>query len=83
MSRNKSSFSNLNSYAQSTLITLVDGSKSIILGKGTVELNDSCTFTSNFFVPNFSMSLLFVSQVTKYLNYKVTFSLHIVSSSIW
>ena len=68
----------LRNLVKKSFLTFVDGSKSHIVGEGSVSLNLNCIVSSTFYIPNFPMNLLFVSKCTKQLNCKVTFFYSIV-----
>jgi len=55
-------------------IVLADGFTYPVLGKCVIHLTQSMSFFELLYVPNFSFSLLFVSQLIKSLQSSVTFS---------
>ena len=73
MSNDKYLFRNLGKPIKKSFVTLVNESKSHIVGKGRVSLNPNCTVSPTFYIPEFPMNLLSVSQVIKQFNCKVTF----------
>jgi len=56
-------------------VKIVDGSHSLVLENGVVHATPSLIPTDVLFVPKFLVSLLSISQFTKYNNCKITFFL--------
>ncbi|KAL0360335.1 UNVERIFIED_CONTAM: hypothetical protein Sradi_3718000 [Sesamum radiatum] len=57
-------------------IHLPDGSKKAVLYTGNVQLNDTITLDHVLFIPDFSVNLLSVSQLSKSRPYQFLFSQH-------
>ena len=57
----------------SSLVTLADGSKSTVLGLGTVHPTPLLSLSSVLNLPNFSFNLVSVSKITRTLNCSVSF----------
>ena len=86
ISDDQSFFSSLEKPDTKSFVTLAYGYKSHIMGEGSVPLNPNCYVSSAFYIPEFPMHLLLVSQVVKQLNCKITFffiRLCILGSGIW
>lgn len=54
-------------------VHIVDGSFTPVLGDEVVQATPSLTLTNLLYVPEFPVSLLFISQFTKNNNCKITF----------
>jgi len=74
----KQKFVSLNLSNTFPQVNLADGTQSPLLGNEIVQTTPSLTLIDVIFVPKFPVSLLSISQFTKYNNCKITFFLLIV-----
>jgi len=73
MTGNKENFMSVNMSNTYSSVKIVDGSHSLVLENGVVHATLSLIPTGVLFVPKFLVSLLSISQFTKYNNCKITF----------
>ena len=73
MTGNPSLFSTFHSYTSPSNVTLADGSTTLVLGSGTVNLTPSLSLSSVLSLPQFSFNLMSVSKLTRDLNCCVFF----------
>ena len=69
----KKKFISVNLSNKFSSVNIVDGTQSHVLGNGVIQATPSLAFTDVLYVPKFSVSLLSISQFTKYNNCKITF----------
>ena len=46
-------------------VKIVDGSLSIVVGKGSIKISENITLTSVLYIPNISCNLMSISKLTK------------------
>lgn len=73
MTSNCGLFSTFQSYPSISIVTLADGSPSCVRGSGTISLTPILLLSSVLHLPNLSFNLIFVSQLTRNLNYCISF----------
>ena len=61
-------FTTFQSHPSISTVTLADGSRSCVLGSGTIHLTLQITLTSVLSLPQFSFNLIYVSKLTRTLN---------------
>ena len=69
---NSSLFTMFQSHPSTSIVTLVDRSRSCVIGLGTVHLTPLITLTSVMSLPQFSFSLIYVSKLTRTLNCNIS-----------
>ena len=67
MTGNSSLFSTFQSQPSPSIVTLANGSRSCVLGSGTIVPTPSIPLTSALSLPNFSFNLMSVSKLTRAL----------------
>ena len=73
MTGNSSLFTTFQSHPSTSTVTLANGSKSCILGLGTIHPTSLITLTSVLSLPQFSFNLISVSKLTRTLNCNISF----------
>ena len=73
MTSNSSLFSTFQSQPSPSIVTLVDGSHSCVLGSGTIVPTPSIPLTLVLSLPNFSFNLMSVSKLTRALKCYISF----------
>lgn len=71
MSGNSRLFTDLKMYEHDQAVILADGSQSNVQGTGNINI--SPPLKSALFIPSLSYNLLSVSQLTKSMNYSISF----------
>ena len=75
MTGNSSLFTTFQSHPSTSTVTLAYGSKSCVLGSETIHLTPQITMAFVQSLPQFSFNLIFVSKLTRTLNYNISFFL--------
>ena len=73
---NSSLFATLQSYSSTSTVTLVEGLTSCVLGSVAIHMTPLITLTSVMNLSKFSFNLIFVSKLTRTLNYSISFFLY-------
>ena len=73
MTGNSTLFITFQSYPSTSNVTLVDGLTSCVLGSETIHLTPRITLTYVLILAQFSFNLIFVSKLTRTLNYSISF----------
>ena len=76
MTVNSNLFTTFQSHPSTSTVTLVDGSKSCVLGSGTINPTSLIPLTSVLSLPHFSFNLISVSKLTRTLNCSILFFLY-------
>ena len=69
---NSSLFTMFQSHPSISIVTLVDRSRSCVIGLGTVHPTPLITLTSVMSLPQFSFNLIYVSKLTRTLNFNIS-----------
>ena len=75
MTSNSSLFTTFQSHPSTSIITLTDGSKSCVLGSDTINPTPLIPLTPVLNLPHISFNLIYVSKLTRTLNYSISFFL--------
>ena len=73
MTGNSNLFTTFQSHPTTSTVTLADGSTSCVLGSWTIHPTSLITLTAVMNLPQFSFNLIFVSKLTRTLNYSIFF----------
>ena len=73
MTGNSSLFTTFQPHPSTSTVTFADWSTSCVLGLGTIHPTPLITLTSVMSLPQFSFNLIYVSKLTRTLNYSISF----------
>ena len=75
MTGNSNLFTTFQSHLSTSAVTLADGSRSCVLRSGTIHPTPLITLIPVLSLPRFSFKLIYVSKLTRTLNYSISFFL--------